>query len=117
VASVQRPALVVTQAVRSQLIGQVGLGDRGNKVVELVYGTAPDHRGRGYATHAARLVARWLLDEVLADEIELRIGESHLESQEVAVRAGFTPAGVVVSNVQAPSDTHNDLRFVMLPSS
>ena len=115
--SVQGPAFVITHAGDTQLIGQVGLGDRGNGVVELVYGIAPDHRGRGYATHAARLAARWLLEEGLAHEVELRIGESHLESQRVAVTAGFTPAGVVVSNVRATGDTYNDLRFAMRPRS
>ena len=91
--SVHGPAFVITQAGHPKLIGQVGLGDRGDKVVELVYGIGPDHRGRGYAARALRLAARWLRDEGSADQIELRIAVSHLESQRVAVAAGFTLAG------------------------
>jgi RimJ/RimL family protein N-acetyltransferase len=45
--SFQGPALVVVEAGQTDLIGQVGLGDRGDGIVELVYGIAPDYRGRG----------------------------------------------------------------------
>jgi len=110
------PALVVVEADRDRLVGLVGLADRGDGVVELTYGVAPDHRGRGHATRAARLAARWLLADGLADEVELRIDPGHAASQRVAVAAGFAPAGTVTSRVPVTGESYTDLRFVMQPA-
>jgi RimJ/RimL family protein N-acetyltransferase/ketosteroid isomerase-like protein len=107
------PALIITAAGGSALAGRVGLGDRGDRVVELSYGVAPDHRRRGYAASAARLVGQWLLQDRLADVIELRIDPAHAASQRVAVAAGFAPAGTVRSHGGAAGETVEDLRFVL----
>jgi len=107
------PALVIVEAGRDRLSGLVGLRDQGDGVVELTYGVAPDHRGRGHATRAARLAARWLLRGGLAREVELRIDPGHVASQRVAAAAGFVPAGTVTSRVPATGESYTDLRFVM----
>lgn len=107
------PALVFVEAGQTHLIGQVGLGDRGDRSVELVYGIAPDYRGRGYASSAARLVASWLLTEGVARQIELHIDKDRVASQRVAIKAGFTLAGTVVSHVPATGATYEDLRYVL----
>jgi RimJ/RimL family protein N-acetyltransferase len=83
------PALAIVDTAHGELIGQVGLRDRRERVVELVYGVAPRQRGQGYAPAAVRLVAHWLLQERLADEIELRIGKDNAASQSAAAKAGF----------------------------
>ena len=114
-ASFQGPALVVVEAGHNDLIGQVGLGDRGNGSVELVYGIAPDYRGRGYASSAARLVASRLLTEGLARQVELRVDKDHLVSQRVAATAGFTLVGTVVSHAPATDETYEDVRYVLVP--
>jgi RimJ/RimL family protein N-acetyltransferase len=92
---------------------QVGLRRPRRGVVELTYGIAPDRRGRGYATSAARLASRWLLHEGHASTVELRTGAGNTASQRIAVAAGFTPAGTVRSHVPATGETYDDLRFVM----
>jgi RimJ/RimL family protein N-acetyltransferase/ketosteroid isomerase-like protein len=114
--SFQGPALVMAEAGRDRLIGQVGLAGRGGGVVELAYGVAPDHRGRGYASAAARLAARWLLDRGLAGEVELRIDPGNVASQRAAAAAGFSPAGPVTSQVRATGESYTDLRFVLRPA-
>jgi RimJ/RimL family protein N-acetyltransferase len=95
------------------LVGEIGLSDRGEGVVELAYGIAPDRRGRGYATRAMRLAARWLLSEGHAGTVELRIDPGNTASQRAAVSAGFTPAGTVRSHVSVAGETYDDLRYVM----
>jgi RimJ/RimL family protein N-acetyltransferase len=114
-ASFQGPALMVVEAGHMDLIGQVGLGERGDGSVELVYGIAPDYRGRGYSSSAARLVASWLLTEGLARHVELRIDKDRLVSQRVAATAGFTLVGTAVSHVPATDETYEDLRYVLVP--
>jgi RimJ/RimL family protein N-acetyltransferase/ketosteroid isomerase-like protein len=107
------PALIITPAGGLALAGLIGLVDRGDRVVELSYGVAPDHRRRGYATSAARLAAEWLLHERHADVVELRIDPAHAVSQRTAVAAGFSPAGTVGSDPSAARKTSADLRFVL----
>jgi RimJ/RimL family protein N-acetyltransferase len=106
-------ALVMVPSGENRLVGQVGLGDLGDDVVELVYGVAPDHGGRGFASHAARLVGRWLVDDDPGRVVELRIGADHVESQRVATRAGFVRAGTIVSDVASTGETFDDLHYVM----
>jgi RimJ/RimL family protein N-acetyltransferase/ketosteroid isomerase-like protein len=111
--SFQGPALVLTRTGQTRLAGIVGIGERGDRVAELSYGVAPEHRGHGYAARAARLVARWLLAEGQADEVELRIEKDNVASQHVAATAGFSPAGTVVSHVPGTGESYVDLRFVL----
>jgi RimJ/RimL family protein N-acetyltransferase len=106
-------ALVITAAGDPALAGLVGLYDRGRRIVELAYWVAPDRRGRGYATRAARLTARWLLHDGHASTVELRIGSANTASQRVAAAAGFILARPVGSPVPATGKTSDDLRFVM----
>jgi RimJ/RimL family protein N-acetyltransferase/ketosteroid isomerase-like protein len=107
------PTLVITRAGQRQPVGQVGLAHRRGQTVELIYGVAPEYRRRGYATRATMLVARWLLDDGLADEVELRIDSDNVASQRVAAAAGFAPAGTIVSHVPRTGESYEDLRFVL----
>jgi RimJ/RimL family protein N-acetyltransferase len=111
--SLQGPALVVVEVGSGNLIGHIGFRDRGEAIVEIVYGIAPDARGRGYATVAARLAARWLLDDGHAQAVELRIGTTHVESQRVARAAGFLPAGAIRSTAEGAGQMYEDLRYVL----
>ena len=107
------PALIITAAGGQALAGLVGLGDRGDRVVELSYGIAPDHRGHGYAASAARLAGQWLLLERHADVVELRIDPAHAVSQRTAVAAGFSSAGTVGSHTDQAGNAVEDLRYVL----
>jgi RimJ/RimL family protein N-acetyltransferase len=107
------PALIITAAGESVLAGLVGLRDRGDRVVELSYGVAPDYRGRGYAASAARLTGRWLLQDRHADVVELRIDPAHAASQRAAIAAGFAPAGTVRSHAGEAGKPADDLSFVL----
>lgn len=93
----------------------VGFGQRDPGAVELVYGVAPGWRGRGFATRAARLAAGWLTSIPAVNEVELRIGSEHLESQRVAVRAGFVAVGMVRDLVERTGEVYKDRRFIYAP--
>jgi RimJ/RimL family protein N-acetyltransferase len=107
----QGPALIAVEKGHNDLIGQVGLGGRGDGIVEVVYGIAPEYRSRGYATSAASFVASWLLTEGPARQVELRIVKDCVASQRVAIKSGFTLAGTVVSHVPSTGATYEDLRY------
>ena len=107
------PVLVITIAQEPRFIGVVGLGDRGEGAVELVYGIAPRWRGLGLASRATRLAARWALSLPGVTTVELRIDQSHAASQRVASNAGFTQAGAVTQFVPGTGQTFEDLRYVL----
>lgn len=64
-------------------------------IAEIHYWTAPWARGRGYATEAARAVARWALTERGFARITLRTVTGNTASQKVARAAGFRLEGVL----------------------
>ena len=55
------------------------------------YWLAPEARGRGAATHAVRLLARWAFAELGLSRLELTCGPDNEASQHVAERCGFFP--------------------------
>lgn len=61
------------------------------------YWLAPRARGRGIATRAVRLLARWAFDDLGIVRLQLTCGPDNLASQRVAERAGFTREGVLRS--------------------
>ena len=113
------PLFVVTIPEEPRFIGIIGLKDRGQGVIEMIYGIAPRWRGRGLASRAARLAARWVLSLPGVTAVELRIDQDHTASQLVAANAGFSVAGTVTQFVPGTGETFEDLRYVLaqLPHS
>jgi RimJ/RimL family protein N-acetyltransferase len=105
------PALIIAEAETDGMIGVLLLRLREHDSVELTYGVASSYRNRGVATAAVSLVTGWCLHELAAARVELRIAQSNLASQRVAVKAGFTPAGIVRSHVAATGMNYDDLLF------
>jgi [ribosomal protein S5]-alanine N-acetyltransferase len=89
----------VVGAVDGKLLGSLGLrfADLPTGVAEAGYWVARDARGRGVASHALRLAARWLLDQGGIDRLQLRADALNVPSQRVAEKAGFTREGVLRS--------------------
>ncbi len=108
------PTFVITVAGEQRFVGIVGLGDRGDGIVEMIYGIAPHWRGRGLASHAVRLAARWVLGQPGVTRVELRIDEDMTASQHVALNAGFVPAGTVTQFVPGTGETFEDLRYILV---
>lgn len=83
------------------------------------WGEAPqthaERCNRGVARRAGRLAADWLMMLPGVNEVELRIGIRHLESQRVAAAAGFLPSGAVRDVVERTGEVYEDLRFVYTP--
>ncbi len=63
------------------------------------YWLAPEGRGRGAATHAVRLLARWAFGELGLARLELTCGPENEASQHVAERCGFSREGLLRSHV------------------
>jgi [ribosomal protein S5]-alanine N-acetyltransferase len=78
-------------------LGSVGLrvdaGDR--DIAEAGYMVAPAARGRGLATTALRLAARWAVRDLGVARVHLTTHVDNPASQRVAERAGFRREGVL----------------------
>ena len=59
------------------------------------YWLVPAARGRGVATRAVRLLARWAFDSLGVVRLELTCGPDNVASQRVAERCGFTREGLM----------------------
>jgi RimJ/RimL family protein N-acetyltransferase len=74
-----------------------------------------DARGRGVATHAVRLLARWAFEELGLARIVVTCGPDNVASQRVAERCGFSREGVLRSHMPFKGGRRDTLVFSLLP--
>lgn len=79
------------------------------------YWLTPIARGRGVATHATRLMARWALDDMRLARLELTCAPDNAASQRVAMRCGFTREGLLRSHVPFKGQRRDTVIFSLLP--
>jgi RimJ/RimL family protein N-acetyltransferase len=79
------------------------------------YWLAPAARGRGIATRAVRLLARWAFEDLGVERLQLTCGPDNVGSQRVAERAGFTREGVLRSQLPFKGQRRDTVVFSLLP--
>lgn len=109
-------ALAVEDRATGAYAGSVRLRLMGPPQVGLVgYATHPAFRGRGYASRALRLAARWALTEAGLARLELGAKVANVASQRVALAAGFTADGIRAARLRNADSTFSDeARFALL---
>lgn len=88
--------------------------DLANGRAAVGYWLAAQARGRGVATHAVRLVARWAFEELGIARLELTCGPDNQASQRVAERCGFTRKGVLRSHLPFKGARRDTVVFSLL---
>jgi RimJ/RimL family protein N-acetyltransferase len=93
--SSEHASFAVTVAADGTLVGSVSLFkiDRVHHNAEIGYWTVPRVRGRGIATTALAVVARWALDSAALHRVQLFHAVDNPASCRVATRAGFLLEG------------------------
>jgi len=81
----------------------------------LGYWLASEARGRGVATHAVRLLARWAFAELGLARLELTCGPDNEASQRVAERCGFVREGLLRSHVPFKGARRDSVIYSLLP--
>jgi RimJ/RimL family protein N-acetyltransferase len=89
--------------------------DLGQGRAAIGYWLVPHARGRGVATHAVRLIARWAFEELHLGRLELTCGPDNRASQGVAERCGFTREGVLRSHIPFKGTRRDTVVFSLLP--
>jgi RimJ/RimL family protein N-acetyltransferase len=79
------------------------------------YWLAPSARGRGVATHAVRLIARWAFNDLQVARLELTCGPDNRASQRVGERCGFTREGILRSHIPFKGTRRDTVLFSLLP--
>ncbi len=79
------------------------------------YWLAPEARGRGAATHAVRLLARWAFTELGLARLELTCGPGNEASQHVAQRCRFSREGLLRSHVPFKGARRDSVIYSLLP--
>jgi ribosomal-protein-alanine N-acetyltransferase len=87
--------LVVTAVSDGMRLGTVGLQVHETEpaIGELGYWVVAAARGKGVATRAVGLLARWALEELGLPLVEIHVLPANAPSHAVARKAGFEPAG------------------------
>jgi RimJ/RimL family protein N-acetyltransferase len=99
------------------LLGAVSLDEvrRDQGCAAVGYWLAPEARGRGAATQAVRLLARWAFAELGLARLELTCGPDNEASQQVARRCGFTREGLLRSHVPFKGTRRDSMIYSLLP--
>ena len=106
----------IVEAPTDRVVGGLNLRLGDHDIAEISYFLRRSVRGRGFATRAVRLAARWAFDELGIQRIELRTHLDNLDSQRVAERAGFTREGIERASRAWPDGTRFDsVIFSLLP--
>jgi RimJ/RimL family protein N-acetyltransferase len=99
------------------MLGSVSLHevrlDQGSAAVG--YWLVPEARGRGAATQAVRLLARWAFAELGLARLELTCGPENEASQHVAERCGFSREGILRSHVPFKGGRRDSVIYSLLP--
>lgn len=80
------------------------------------YWLAREARGRGIATHAVRLVARWVFAGLGLARLEMTCGPDNEASQRVAERCRFVREGVLRSHISFKGGRRDTVVFRLLPN-
>lgn len=114
----ERADLVIVDQASGAVAGDIGLYYQEPQTGQAMigYSVLPAWRGRGYATRAARLVARWAFASVGIARLIAGTMPTNVGSQRVLERAGFRREGLQLRRLPgADGGRVDDVLFAVLP--
>jgi RimJ/RimL family protein N-acetyltransferase len=101
---------VIADAAHAEPLGLIWLriAERDPGLAAVGYWLRPEARGRGAATIALQLIARWAFNEVGVQRLELTTAPENVASQRVAERVGFTREGVLRGLIATKNNGRQD---------
>ncbi len=106
----------IVDARTDGLLGTIALRDAGWPVGELGYLVAPWARGRGVASGALRLLARWAFGELGLVRLQLVTDVDNVASQRAAEKAGFRREGVLRQALELKGRRSDCVMWSRLPA-
>jgi RimJ/RimL family protein N-acetyltransferase len=110
-------SLAIVSASTGELLGSIGVrvASRENLRAELGYLVFAPARGRGVATRAVRLLARYAFESLGLRRVEILTAAGNPASQRVAEKAGFTREGVLRSYMDNKGERLDMVAWSLLP--
>jgi RimJ/RimL family protein N-acetyltransferase len=108
-------AFAIVDSASGELAGAIGARSEEEGRVEIGYWVVREARGRGVATRALRLLARWAVEELDAARLQLYADPANTASQRVAEKAGFRREGVLRSWVEIKGTRRDAVMYSLLP--
>jgi [ribosomal protein S5]-alanine N-acetyltransferase len=104
----------VTDGPSGRLLGGIGLRLPADGIGEVGYWVRRDARGRGVATRALDLVARWALEEQRLIRVQLTAEPGNVASQRVAEKVGFRREGLLRRYLKIGGERRDGVMFSLL---
>lgn len=110
-------SFAICDAETGRLLGAVGLNnlDTRNRKANLGYWVRTSATGRGAATRATRLLARWGFEQLGLLRVEIVASVENLPSQRVAVKAGAQREGIMRRALWLEERAHDAVLTSLLP--
>jgi len=101
-----------------KLLGGVGLNfiNRVHQIGNLGYWVRTTAAGRGIATQAARLMARFAFEKVGLHRVEIVAAVPNIASQRVAEKTGAVREGILRNRLLIRGVSHDAMLFSLIPS-
>ena len=108
--------LAVTEEPEGTLLGSCALArfDWRDRKAEIGYWVAHDARRRAVGSRATRLLARWGLEQLGLERVELLANPANEASQRLAERAGFSREGLLRSYRRRKGEREDLIMFSLL---
>jgi RimJ/RimL family protein N-acetyltransferase len=111
----EEESFAVVDRASGELLGSIGVRYLDGGIGEVGYWVKREARGRGVATRALGLVARWALVEKRLGRFQLRADVANEPSQRVAEKAGFVREGVLRSALAFKGERHDVVMYSLVP--
>jgi RimJ/RimL family protein N-acetyltransferase len=111
----EETVFAITAKDTGELLGAIGVRevDQGN--IQIGYWVKREARGRGVATRALKLVARYAVEELRSGRVQLFTEPGNVASQRVAEKAGFVREGVLRRYLNMKGVRRDGVIYSLLP--
>ena len=111
----EEESFAVVDKASDELLGSIGVRYLDGGIGEVGYWVKREARGRGVATRALGLIARWALVDKGLGRFQLRADVANEASQRVAEKAGFVREGVLRSALAFKGERRDVVMYSLVP--
>ncbi len=111
-------SFAICDSTNRTFLGSIGLSHLNtvHRFANLGYWVRSGCAGRGIATAAARLIARWAFAELTLNRMEIVVAVNNLPSQRVAEKLGARREGVMRQRLILAGQQHDAFMYALVPS-
>jgi RimJ/RimL family protein N-acetyltransferase len=111
-------AFAIIERASGRFVGATGINqlEKAALRANLGYWLRASAHGRGYATMATKLIARWAFESLGLERIEIVAATGNLPSQRVAERVGATREAIARNRLRVHGVQHDAVVFSLIPA-